>query len=392
MAEVVRRRPNSEQNAETERAGLRIDMDNCRRTDSVDGGLASETYRDIYLSARFPRLKSRREVSLPALDQLFQQSGYLALREGEGLSKQWHEFHHPRSADLAFVDGEGTPIGHVSVTQGYRKTWLLHQLATLKDQEDTGRCRQELYGLLSCGPTLLGGQDALALAYFNQERYWHRKFFGEFLEWTSDETLAGFCVWDRLEPGPERPDRDLPHGYEVRPLMRHENAQATALVRSSLPTLVSDCLDVTPHSLDFRETHIMPERQRHCFGLFKDGRMGALALCETGPAGSSIFNIFNMGQVLVRRGESQPSSDAQLAFLSRILRFYDERGVTSPLLVSGPDHLAESVRQVIPRAEQMGCVGMSNAGLRRWETYCQIQMGRLYAAEVPSDQARSAAE
>jgi len=358
-----------------------------RRSDNVLAGLRLEIggekrkLVDLYMRQRFPGLVRRHEVESEALGKLLAESGYLKLRDGEGCSSFWHRYRSPHSLDFVYRARDGALLGHVSSTRSYRRSWLMHQLATLSGHSESGLCRRALYDLVSCAPTVFEGEQAFAVAYFNRKLRWHQLFLQDFVQWLNDDALGTVTAFDRFERAPNAAaptPQGGATGYSVEPLADEDVIRAVALIRSQVAPLVADALDINPQDLVTASLNGDPLRSRAAFALRRGRELLGVALCETGSASASLFNIFNLAHFYVCSGVACPPVEAQLALLSAVREHYARKGTSSPLIVAPPGTFAAQHEPGTVLAESMGCFVVSGVGLRQWEHYCRLQMGRLY--------------
>src|SRR5690606_34300547 len=106
------------------------------------------------------------------------------------------------SVDSVYRSADGVLLGHVSVTRAYSRTWLGHQLSTLKGHRESADCRVALYNHFASVPTIMDGRDDVyLLGYYDRSRRWHQLFFEGFVDWIRDESLVAVTPFDRFEPG-----------------------------------------------------------------------------------------------------------------------------------------------------------------------------------------------
>lgn len=339
---------------------------------------------DAYLAQRFPQLVDRRTLDPEQVHELLQTSGYLALREGVAPSRHWlaRQDDTAISRDVCFRDRADRLIGHVSFTRAYGKAWLGHQLATIRPHEEAIACREAIYLHIATYPTLVDGDDAMMVGYFDRNRPWHQRFFSGFARWVDSPQLAVTIGLDRFERrAHERvPVAMAPH-VSVSVASPEDLAGTTQLVRSHLPPLIADALDIRPQCLTATALHPRYvgtgyHRGRVALVLRVNGGLAGVALCETGSRELSIFNLFNMAQVFLRTGAEAPGDDAQLALLSAVREFYAGRGITDPILVAPPGTLKAELEPGTFLAETMGMIAWSGRGLRQYENFIRYEFGK----------------
>jgi hypothetical protein len=274
--------------------------------------LADEDRSDLvrlYRLLRFPQLIDRGAVDGHDVVDLFERSRYLSLRETDQAapSEAWccPDFASGLSIDTIYRADDGSLLGHVSVTRAYSKTWLGHQLATLKGHPESAASRHALYRHFACAPLLSDGEDCFLLGYYNRELRWHQLFFESFVDWVGDESQSVVLEFDRFEPIPGAPDEPpggCPDDVMVEPLRRSDVAAAVRLIASRMPVLAARAFDIDETHLQSDALH--PDyqargvdRTRRVFVLREAGQLVGVALCETGSRHLSLFNLLNMGQV-----------------------------------------------------------------------------------------------
>lgn len=354
--------------------GLRFDVSNERTA-----------LADLCLHQIVPRLTLRRHVPGDGVKGLFARSGYLGLRDGCSPNAAWLGLDLDElSRDMVYMAGDGVPIGHVSITKAYCKTWLGHQIAMRADHPESLRAREDLYTAFSVLPTLLDGAESCLLGYYNLGRPWHQVFFTAFARWAESPSLVSLFEWDRFEepPGggglPVVEAGDVSGAGEVSKLASNEVGVVTQMARDFLPPLLSEALDLRPISLTPNALHQGYERcgrtrTRTAFVLREEGAVAAFALCELSEASLSLFNIMNVAQMYVL-----PSSSiaGQVALFSRVRRFYAEQGVDNPLVVA-PAGCFQGPAAGLRLVEKMGCIVWSGRGLRAYENYLRLRFAWL---------------
>lgn len=339
---------------------------------------------DAYLSQRFPQLVDRRTLDPEQVHELLQRSGYLALREGVAPARHWltRQDDGAISRDVCFRDRAERLIGHVSFTRAYGKAWLGHQLATIRPHEEAIACREAIYLHIATYPTLVDGDDAMMVGYFDRNRPWHQRFFSGFARWVDSPQLAVTIGLDRFERrAHERVPLTVAPYVNVRVASPDDLVAASQLVRSHLPPLIADALDIRPECLTVAALNPRYEgtryhRARVALVLRVRERLAGVALCESGSRELSIFNLFNMAQVFLTTGADAPSDDAQLALLSAVREFYASRGVEDPILVAPPGTLKAALEPGTFLAETMGMIAWSGRGLRQYENFVRYEFGK----------------
>jgi len=356
-----------------------------------------------HLAQRFPRLVPRAQVEGAELEELVRASGYLKLRQLGCSIAEWLRFSADFSFDYVYRTDEGRVLGHLSGTRVYERTWLAHQLATLGGHPESGASRAMLYEFMSALPRLLEGERGFFLAYFNLQSRWHRVFFKDFVPWVNDPALSvvveGDCFEDtdgganaeQLAPAASSDLRDM-GDLSVGPVEPSELEAATALVRSQLPALMADALDFRPERLGCAALNGDPSRSRSAVAVRSSRSLLGVALCESGPASASLFNLLNVAQLFVP--DAPP--DASDALLRAVLAHYAERAIERPLLLALPGTVSAARQPSLRFRERMGAIAHGGAGLMQYESYICVQMGRFFRRKErvhgPRSQAQHALE
>jgi hypothetical protein len=134
---------------------------------------------DVYYRLRFPSLSRRCEASPDAVTELFRRSGYLALKGDVTPSDEWLAAPWPATLtrEAVYTASDNVLVGHISVTRAYSRSWLGHEIATIRDHREALACRQALYQLHTTWPRLVDGDDAMVVGYYNRSRPWHQRLF-----------------------------------------------------------------------------------------------------------------------------------------------------------------------------------------------------------------------
>jgi hypothetical protein len=336
---------------------------------------------DTYLDHRFPQLVPRRDLDPESVHGLLERSGYLALRDDMKPPRDWfaRSDDDAISRDVCFKAGDGQLIGHVSFTRAYSRAWLGHQLATIRNHSEAMACRRAIYLHIATYPTLVDGDDAMMVGYYDRGRPWHQRFFTGFVDWLSDPNLSVAYSLDRFERAAPNQRANVTFiGAEVGRAHLSELAHAAALVRLMLPPLVASALDIDPEHLttnmlngDYAGTRY--ERGREALVLRIGGKLSGVALCEVGSRQLSIFNLFNMAQCFVLPGTPVA---AQLMLLDAVRAFYASRGESNPMIVSPPGTFQAQEESGTVLAETMGMIVWSGRALRQYENFIKYQFGR----------------
>lgn len=350
--------------------------------------------RRVDRALRFPRLLDREVLEPAQVADLFRDSGYLSLRELEQPAPaRWFEpeFARALSSDVVYVADDGALLGHVSVTRAYSKTWLGHQLTTLRGHEQSADCREALYHHFATLPALHDGDAPhYLLGYYDRSKRWHQFFFEGFVSSHDRPDEAVLVPFDRFEVR-ERGDTaplalpgDEGGEIEIDQASFAERGWTAGLIREQLPALAAAAFDATPERLDrayladgFAELAL--PRGRRCFALREDGEFVGAALCETGSHVLSLFDVFNLGQLYF---SPEASGRARRALAEFVTRHYRAQGCRRPMIVSMPGALPSPSLAGLEHIETMGCIVWSGRALpayRRYldECFARIERSRL---------------
>lgn len=333
----------------------------------------------VYRLIRFPKLRDRGELSGQAVVELFRASHYLDLRETDNSepTEAWccPDFAGDLSIDTIFRASDDTLLGHVSVTRAYSRTWLGHQLTTLKGHDESADCRIALYNHFASVPTTIDGIDnTYLLGYYDRSKRWHQLFFEAFVAWIGNKEQVSIVPFDRYEPLESATTINW-ISPEVQ-IVRARGAvldEVARLVAEQLPALATKAFDIEADKLDV--AHLHPEygaagvvRGREAFALFERKRLVGAALCETGSRHLSLFNLFNLGQMYFSK-EHGASRMAKGALARFVRAFYADRGILDPVLVSPPEALSYPGDAGLRLDETMGCIIWSGHSLEQYQSY-----------------------
>lgn len=372
----------------------------CARLQLISDEERGELVR-LYRVLRFPQLFDRGALERKDVVDLFERSRYLALRETEQVvpSEAWccPDFASDLTIDTIYRADDGALLGHVSVTRAYSRSWIGHQLATLKGHPESAASRHALYRHFACAPLLSDGEHCNLLGYYNRELRWHQLFFESFVDWVGDDSQAVVTEFDRFEPlsheleAPGEPQDDV----VVEHLHPLDTELAVQLVAEQLPPLAVQALDIDRAHLQsdalhshYRERGV--ERSRQVLVLWESDELVAVALCETGSRHLSLFNLFNMGQVYLRPGRTSRAGRA--ALLRAVRSFYATRGTNDPVLVAPPGSFDHPEDAGLRREETMGCIIWSGRSLLQYQSFISYCFARIGTSSLTGESAETARE
>lgn len=331
----------------------------------------------IHRSIRFPHLRDRGELDSEQVIELFRASHYLDLRETENAAPTdaWccPDFAGDLSIDTIYRAEDGALLGHVSVTRAYSRTWLGHQLATLKGHPESFDCRIALYSHFASTPGSIDGQDVYLLGYYDRSKRWHQLFFESFVDWLADPREVAIVPFDRYEP------IELGHlvmlelecGVDIHRARPDELDELAALVHAQMPLLARTAFDLEADKLDAEYLHPEYEAQavprgREAFAIREQGQLVGVALVEHGSPHLSLFNLLNLAQLYFTDAASRTSKTHAFRF---VRGHYAARGTMDPILVTMPganDHPGDAGMRL---AETMGCIIWSGRSLAQYQSY-----------------------
>lgn len=331
---------------------------------------------DALIDERFPRLRQRALVRGHQIEQLFDLSGYAALRAGASLDDRWASLDaRSQSVDRAFLATDGTPIGHISMTRAFSSTWVAHQLATLRDHPESSRCWQAIYSLSTMVPVMGDGDDAKLLCYFDRSLRWHQRFHDAFVAWHGDPDDAVITDLDRFEV---TTTKDALGALRPRIADDDELGEVAASAARRFSRLTASALDLTKDRLRSKALHRAYvdsglERSREVLTLRHDGRLLGAVLLERGSAALSLFGLFDMAHVFVEEGPMRVA--ATRALVDATIAWYRARGVERPIIVSPANEIAQAT-DALRLEETMGLMTWSARGLRHYENFVSYTFGR----------------
>gem|GEM_PF-630233 len=330
------------------------------------------------LTLRFPSLKERWQVDPAQMQDLMERSGYAALSCRTGVASSWLQLRQPElTQDRVYLSAQGEPVGHLSQTRAYSRTWVGHQLATLPGHPESVQAWLSLYRFGAALPLLVDGDEAMQIAYFDPTKRWHERFFSRFVRWMEDPKHSQIVRLDRFEVQSE--GADYQGKVLGRPAREDELPLVTDLARARLGDLAAAALDVRCEQL--RSACLQPafeaagmQRSREVVVLEHEGRVEAAALLERGSADVNAFGLFDMAQVFLARGRA-PAPERLEGFMQYILQWYIEQGVPQPIFAAPEGSLCERPHPRLAKEETMGLMLWSAEGLRHYDNYLQFTFG-----------------
>ena len=343
---------------------------------------------DIVLRTLFPEVRPRRDVAPGELYDLFEDSGYLRLREGCAPSSEWAAVNADElTRDLVYVGKSGDAIAHGSVTRAYRNTWLGHQTAMRSNHTEATRARR-LLTTMTMITSLLEGPSGRLIAYYNPFLPYGRLFFDRFAKWVDSPELAVVTHLDWFEHDglPLTLDVDVPPEISVGVATPRELAFVTDLARSQLPPLLSDALDLHPSLLrasalhpSYAASHLT--RSREVFVVRSHGRPIGGALCELTSKELSLFNTLNLAQFFFVDGCKDVV--AQRALHHHVRSYYEAHGIQDPFVLAPPGAFDPSLHNPKSPPKRTGCITWSFEGIRAYENYVRLRCAWLERGRRP---------
>ncbi|NVB43015.1 hypothetical protein G6O69_34655 [Pseudenhygromyxa sp. WMMC2535] len=334
--------------------------------------------RRYYREQCFPLLP-RRDLDPREVLGLFERSGYLDLcRTRPRPSERWlrGDFSGELSSDFVYCAEDGALLGHVSVTRAYSRSWIGHQLTTLRGHEESLACRIALYKHFSMVPALHDGDEPhFLLGYYASSKRWHQLFFEGFVDWMDDASEVVAIPFERYSliqggTGPMLAANQRP-GVVIDQPSPAALVEVSRFIAEFMPPLARAAFDIEAERLDRAflapsyAAHRLP-RDRRVFSLRVDGRLLGVALCETGSEDMSLFDIFNLAQLYLVPGLPVELSRALVDF---VRQYYRSRGHEHPLIVAAPGSLSSAVQQGLEYIETMGCMVWSGLSLPHYRRY-----------------------
>jgi hypothetical protein len=342
--------------------GLQLEADAAGRRSLVDA----------YHRLRFPALSRRGEIPGPVVHDLFDRSGYTALKSDVQPSAEWLAARWPATLtrEAVYTAADGTVLGHIGVTRAYRRAWLGHEIATRRDHPEARACRRALYHHFATWPRLLDGDDTMLLGYYNRSRPWHQALFERFAAGVDGERDCRVLPLDRftLTEGQAAPASDA-----VSPARTEEHARVAALIVAQWPRLFVQALDLEADRLASGGLHpeyaaAGLERARVVLALRRAGSLVGAALCETSSGHLSLFNVLNGAQLFFDE-QAGVSRVEQQALVQAVRAFFAARGLSAPLVVATPGQVSAAPESGLRLIETMGAIVWTARGLRRYEEY-----------------------
>src|SRR5262249_55110091 len=260
--------------------GLRLDLEETDR----------HTVAAFYHVRRFPTLARRGAVPAAEVCELLDRSGYLGLKKDIVPSDEWLAAPWPDvlTREAVYRASDGTVLGHVSVTRAYRRTWLGHEIATLRTHPEAMECRRALYHHFASWPRLLDGGQAMLLGYYNRDRPWHQRFFEEFAQAASPAECVILPV-ERFAAAPLDPATAVRRWItqaEIGEPDQHELGVVVGIIKRSWPPLALTAFDIDEEHLQssclhwaYAETGLA--RSRTVLVLRERQKVLGVALCES---------------------------------------------------------------------------------------------------------------
>jgi hypothetical protein len=358
-----------------------------RAEDSID-------LADVVLRTLFPEIVLRRKVPIAELERLFRSAGYHRLRDGALPNPEWAAIDCDAiTRDFVYVGKDAAAVAHGSMTRVYRNTWLGHQMAIRRDHPESMRARR-IHTAMAMITTLLDGQHAHLMAYYDATKSYGRMFFGDFAESVDSTELAVVSDLDWIDRRamPLVLDTEIPPHISVSPATPDEFGAIVDMVRHHLPSLQADAMDIRPLLLrsdrlhpDYRASGLF--RTREVFAARVHGRVVGAALCEHTSPNLNLLNELNLAQFFFVSPGVEPR--AQRALQHAVRRFYDARGISNPFVLAPTGSFDLSLDPHTWLAMRVRCITWSFEGLRAYENYLRLRCAWLERGRRPTSNSRT---
>ncbi|MBI2608318.1 MAG: PilZ domain-containing protein [Deltaproteobacteria bacterium] len=302
------------------------------------------------LDTFYPSLTHRWEVEFDKFWGLLEDSGYLGEKDSvffQGMQcqaqKVWGTLAKDPfkiSQDLVYVRN-GKPLGTISATRLYEKSWLFHQLAVHPKNIAEGTVHADLY-LGAFGDFILNNPHIdFLMGFYNIHNTWHRKFFDYFGQTASDASKFYVEHFHLFEPLiPESPYVDPSYPWELATAVGEEKKWILKHIQKCVPMIIQEACNLDATSFEIpktRKTYIEKglARDRKLLILKKDREIVAFALLENATTGINIFNLLD--QAFLFYLEETPQ--IQTLLVKGVMNHYRSLGKKSFLLLAQKENL-----------------------------------------------------
>ncbi len=367
-----------------------------RRTDAHDDhvvlGFELEPEHDrpdvvrTILDHAFPSILPRADLPPAAVSRLLAESGYLDLCEDDGLPEAWLGFRDPRSFDLVAVGDDGTAVAHLSITKAFSTTWVAHQLASRSRHNESFWCWYQLHRYLACLPTMMDGQSAHVVAYYNPAQPYHQRYLRAFGGWMRSEDDVVISQANMFHLDAASNDVAAPEPLEewsVSLLTAHDREAAHRVAMQNMRPLVARAFDIAPSTLettDLTRTTGDLERKRRVFVLRRRNEVLAIALCERGHPASSIFGLFDLVNVLPARDGLVVPQRAIGMLIDAARGFYRTEAVDRALVFAPVGYMIAEAHPALEYSHVVERFIMGGHALRHYENFVRYTFGRAARA------------
>lgn len=331
-------------------------------------------YVRALIDSAYPAMEPRSLAAEDEVVEMLDAAGYLKLTAGR-IPPAWHRFESPDSFELVYRAHDKKLLAHLSVTRAFSSTWIYHQLAGVPRHEESVASRYASYSILSQIPTLMDGDRAHALAYFDPTLPWHGRYVYAFEKWMDAPEDMIVDKVDRFHLDTAQPLGIAAPGARVEPMRDEDRRAVYRIVAAGWPPLVARAFDISPATL-VSDGLVGPElgRSRHVFVLRRHGEVIATALAERGHPSASLFGMFDIAHVLVAP-DAAPTAQELNLLVEYVRRWYGTQGIKRPILTAPLDVIAKDAHPAMRFVEQMGRFVLNARGLRHYENFLHYTFG-----------------
>ncbi|MFC2074777.1 PilZ domain-containing protein [Bdellovibrionota bacterium] len=249
------------------------------------------------LEYRFPNHVLRGKVPFGDVWRLFKASGYLDEKPFGSIDllkhdadRSWRKLNR-ENYDLSYdivAKRDKELVGTGSVLRVYSNTWMMHQLAAVKNQRLRYETARDIY-FHTVSFQMDNSNHKYLLAYYNADWNWHRRVFDKFAEEYGNREDVDIARWVHFEV----PTKG---GALPKEVVFSSGSNFEPPVKGKLFAEAMDYEFGTEKiSLLYRRYGLQRERQIFCIDKKKDTI--AELHCERATSGLNLFNLLNQFRV-----------------------------------------------------------------------------------------------
>jgi len=304
----------------------------------------------------------------------------------------------PSTGSLLLLENDRGPVGMISGSLLYPRSWLMHHLAvdaeerTKERKKDFFAMADQLYSGITYSLTHMA-RARYFIAYFERNKNWNRYLYEEFTDRyvrKEHQLYEARSVHRRTTAAPLGDADAVPGGLRIVPGDAALMAELSDRLGQRLPAMELDAfaygrseIGLSDFSHDCAHQRGYERRRDVFFALDGSGKALAALVCEAGGEGVNIFGLLNTCWIFPLAGAVE--TDVARALLGRAVHHYRALDKRSFVLFETPGTLGDAPKQTGFDFVSDGVRWMARTEvLPVWQSYVADLMSARQSADRPN--------